>query len=98
MKRNRNYDRTFKERAVQLSYERSSVKDLAEELGIHPDRIYSWRKEFATYGKASFSGHGKERLTDEQRELKEVRKQLKRRELELEILKKAIAVFSKIEE
>ena len=81
-----------------MSYERSSVKDLAEELGIHPDRIYSWRKEFATYGKASFSGHGKERLTDEQRELKEVRKQLKRRELELEILKKAIAVFSKIEE
>ncbi|MFI3286135.1 MAG: transposase [Rikenellaceae bacterium] len=98
MKRNRNYDRSFKEQAVKLSYERSSVKELAEELGIHPDRIYSWRKEFAIYGNASFSGHGKERLSDEQRELKNIKKQLKRKELELEILKKAIAVFSKIEE
>ena len=30
----RNYDRSFNERAVKLSYERDSVKDLARELGV----------------------------------------------------------------
>lgn len=93
----RKYDRAFKERAVKLSYERSSITDLATELGILPDRIYSWRKEFADYGSASFSGHGVERLSDEGRRVKELEKKLKNTELELEILKKAIAVFSKID-
>ena len=34
-------DWVFKERTVELSYERSSVKDLAKELEISVDRIYS---------------------------------------------------------
>ena len=61
------YDRAFKERAVELSYERSSVKDLAKELGISVDRIYSWRSEIKSYGSSSFQGHGIERLSDDQR-------------------------------
>ena len=93
----RKYDRAFKERAVKLSYERSSITELASELGVLPDRIYSWRKEFADYGSASFAGHGVERLSDEGRRVKELEKSLKNTELELEILKKAIAVFSKID-
>lgn len=97
MNTRRKYDRSFKERAVKLSYERSSITELASELGILPDRIYSWRKEFADYGSASFLGHGVERLSDEGRQVKELEKKLKNTELELEILKKAIAVFSKID-
>ena len=91
------YDRSFKERAVELSYERSSVKELAKELGVSVDRIYSWRSEIKSYGSASFQGHGVERLNDHQRRVKELEKQLRTRELELEILKKAIAIFSKLE-
>lgn len=97
MNTKRKYDRSFKERAVKLSYERSSITELASELGISPDRIYSWRSEFAKYGEVSFSGHGIERLSDEARRVKELEKKLKNAELELEILKKAIAVFSKID-
>ena len=41
----RHYDRSFKERAVQLSYERNNIKDLAVELGITAERIYKWRQE-----------------------------------------------------
>ena len=97
MNTKRKYDRSFKERAVKMSYERTSVVELASELGISPDRIYSWRTEFAKYGDASFSGHGVERLSDDARRVKELEKQLRTKELELEILKKAIAVFSKID-
>jgi transposase len=93
----RNYDRAFKDRAVKLSHQRTDFKELADELGISRDRLYKWRSEFARHGDASFPGHGVERLSDEVRQVKELQKKLRNTELELEILKKAIAVFSKID-
>ena len=93
----RKYDRSFKERAVKLSYERDSVRGLASELGVSAERLYKWRAEYAQHGESSFQGHGVERLSDEGKELKEVQKKLRNAEMELEILKKAIAVFSKID-
>ncbi|MEG1693583.1 MAG: transposase [Bacteroidales bacterium] len=75
------YDKSFKERAVKLSYERSSALQAAKELGISDSSLGKWRKDFETYGKNSFPGHGNERLTDEQRRIKE--------------LEKAIAFFSR---
>ena len=39
MNTKRKYDRTFKERAVKLSYGRNSVVELGSGLGISPDRI-----------------------------------------------------------
>jgi transposase len=89
----RSYDRAFKERAVKLSHQRADLKELADELGISRDRLYKWRSEFARHGEASFPDHGIERLSDEGRQVKKRRNT----ELELEILKKAIAVFSKID-
>lgn len=35
----RQYDRSFKERAVKLSYERNNIKELAQELGVTSERI-----------------------------------------------------------
>ncbi len=93
----KNYDRAFKERAVKLSHERENVRALAAELGISSDRLYKWRSEFAKHGDASFQGYGVERLSEEGKRVKELEKKLRNTELELEILKKAIAVFSKID-
>ena len=93
----KSYDRTFKERAVKLSHQRDNIKDLAKELGVSRERIYKWRAEFARHGEASFQGHGVERLSEEGKRIKDLEKQLRNKELELEILKKAIAVFSKID-
>jgi len=39
------YDRAFKEKAVQLSYERHNLSELARELGITAPQLYKWRKE-----------------------------------------------------
>jgi len=46
-------------------------------------------------GGAAFSGQGKEVLTDEKRRIKELEKKLRDAETERDILKKALAVFSK---
>jgi transposase len=36
------YDRVFKEKAVQLSYERHKISELARELGITAPQLYKW--------------------------------------------------------
>ncbi|MFR9546788.1 MAG: transposase [Rikenellaceae bacterium] len=89
------YDKHFKERAVKLSYDRGSVLQAAKELGISDSSLGKWRKDYEMYGDNSFPGKGNERLTDEQRRIKELEKELRDRELDLEILKKAIAFFSR---
>jgi transposase-like protein len=42
----------------------------------------------------AFSGRGNPALTDEQRRIRELEKKLKNAELERDILKKALAIFS----
>lgn len=88
------YSREFKENAVKLSYERSNISDLARELGIRPNFLYRWREEAQVKGKESFPGNGKQSVSPEHEELLELRKQLKRKDMELEILKKAVGIIS----
>ena len=90
-----NYDKSFKERAVKLSYQRGSLLSAAKELGISYSTLGKWRKDYEKYGNNSFPGRGNERLTDDQRRIKELEKQLKDKELDLEILKKAVGFFSR---
>ena len=89
------YEKSFKERAVKLSYQRGNIHIIAKELGISSGTLGKWRKDYESYGSNSFPGKGKERLTDEQRKIKELEKQLLDKELDLDILKKAIAFFSR---
>ena len=88
------YDKAFKEKAVQLSYERTNVSELARELGVTPPQLYKWRKEYEEFGEGSFPGKGNLKLTPEQEKIHELEKRLKDAELERDILKKAIGIFS----
>jgi len=85
------YSKEFKEQAVRLSHQRENIKELADELGIKVERLYKWRKwsnpSPATVVKAS--------LSEETIEVKKLRKALREKELELEILKKAVHIFSR---
>jgi len=95
-KTRRNYDQTFKLEVVKRSMGETSLKALAEELGINEGLISRWRKKFIDVGEElSFPGKGNEALTDEQKEIKRLEAALKDKELELEILKKAISIFSR---
>ena len=89
------YDASFKEQAVQLSYDRTNVSELARELGITAPQLYKWRKEFETFGEGSFPGKGNLKQTPEQAKIHKLEKKLRDAELERDILKKAIGIFSK---
>ncbi|WP_343023686.1 IS3 family transposase [Flavobacterium sp. PL12] len=82
------YDKAFKEKAVQLSYERINVSELARELGVTAPQLYKWRKEYEEFGEGSFPGKGNLKLTPEQEKIHELEKRLKDAELERDILKK----------
>ncbi len=90
----RNYSKEYKQKAVELSNVRGNVQEIARELGIPADFIYRWRKEQSLNPTLAFSGNGKKQLTDEQRELEKLRKELADVRMERDILKKAVSIFS----
>jgi putative transposase len=90
------YERTFKENAVKLSYERDKrqIANVARELGIAPDYLYKWRKDFQKFGAGSFSGSGHPLLTPEQKIIRNLEKKVKDSKQTLEILKKGTPYVS----
>ena len=89
------YDEAFKRQDVELSKNRKNLSELARELGIKPQLLYNWRKEFDKFSEGSFPGNGNLKLTPEQEKIRDLEKKLREVELEHEILKKAVAIFSK---
>jgi len=90
--RKRYYSNEFKQEAVRLSNQRDNIKELADELGISVERIYKWRSVNRS------TGNLKTRSTnppEDSSEVKRLKKELKNSQLELEILKKAVHIFSK---
>ena len=74
---------------------RDNISELARELGIKVTLLYKWRKENEEFGEGSFPGKGNFKLTPEQEKIQELEKKLKDAEIERNILKKAIGIFSK---
>ncbi|HMT53927.1 MAG TPA: transposase [Saprospiraceae bacterium] len=70
------------------------IDELSKRYSLHPNTIYKWRKEYTTYESNAFPGHGNRLLTDSEKEIYELKKQLRVSELEKEILKKALGIFS----
>jgi len=91
MKR-RVYSQALKDEAVRLSYQRDNVKELADELGIQVQRLYKWRKT----AKNSVALKTKPIIEHQDNsEVKRLKKALKEKELELEILRKSVHIISK---
>lgn len=89
------YDESFKRHSVELAKDRNNKSELARELGIGVTLLYKWCKEAEEFGASSFPGNGNLKLTPEQERIRDLEKKLATVELEHEILKKAIAIFSK---
>lgn len=90
----RQYDRDFKLEAVRLVTEGGrKIPDVARDLGIPQNRIYSWREQFLKDKESSFPGSG--HLKPEDEELRRLRRELEDVKEERDILKKALAVFSR---
>ena len=90
------YDKEFKRSAINLCQEEGkTVPIVAKALGIHPSSLYHWLKEDRNKGELAFPGHGNEALSPEQKHIRELEEKLKDVELERDILKKAVGIFSK---
>jgi len=95
MKKRRTFDREFKQMVVELSKNRDDIVELALEMDIRPDLIYRWRRLAEVHKEGSFPGHGNQILTEEQKEIVRLKKELRDAQLERDILKKAVSIFSK---
>jgi transposase len=91
----RKFDREFKLKIVELSYSSQNIKDLAIEYDVRPELIYRWRSEFATFEGVSFPGNGNKKMTVEDSEIAQLKKDLADTRMERDILKKAVGIFSK---
>lgn len=94
MKNPRKYDREFKLNAVKLYREgNKGLGKLADELEIPMSTLAQWVKQFKEHGNESFPGSGSLMPCNE--ELYRLRKELADIKQQRDILKKAVAIFSK---
>ena len=86
----RRFDRDFKISAVKMVTEGGhKASEVARSLGIEANQLYLWKKKFGDQGEKAFVGKG--HLT----ELAALRRKLREVEMERDILKKAVGIFSK---
>lgn len=86
------YSLEFKLKAVELSNERGSLVNVANELNVSTDNIKRWKKEF---NKGKLTNKSVPIKSPEEQELIRLRKELADIKLERDILKKAVGIFSK---
>ena len=70
------------------------IDQVAAQYKIHVNSIYKWRQEYMRHDESCFPGQGNKILSAEQREIELLKRQLREAELEKEILKKALGIFS----
>jgi transposase len=90
----RKYDREFKLEAVRLVTQGGRpVVEVARDLGIHENLLYNWRRKYLDDTIHAFPGKGHLKPADE--EMRRLKKELIDVKEERDILKKALAIFSK---
>ena len=88
------YTREFKLEAIQLlETSGRSASQLERDLDIGRGSLWRWKREFVADGEDAFPGHG--RLTPEQDRLRQLEREIEVLRQERDILKKAIAIFSR---
>ena len=88
---NTKYDEEFKRNAVRLVESGQSAAQVARDLGLQANQVYAWRKRYGS----TPSVHGN--AAHNQDEVTQLRAELERTKMELDILKKAVSIFSRPE-
>ena len=84
------FDKAFKVQAVKMvTEEGQKASEVARSLGIHANVLYNWKRRYSQDGNKAFVGKG--HLT----EMSALRKELRETQMERDILKKAVGIFSK---
>ena len=95
-KKKRQYTQEFKKEAVEYSLSsKKTAETVARDLGISHHNLNRWRTQYRKRGQLAFPGHGKENLTSQEEECRRLKKELIDITQERDILKKALAIFTK---
>lgn len=90
----RSFDKEFKEEVIRLvTTGGRKVSEVARDLDIHPNVIHRWKREYLEGSEDAFPGKG--HMKPEEEELRKIKKTLADVTEERDILKKALAIFSK---
>jgi transposase len=90
MTKRKEYSREFKEEAVRLAQESGNTTETAGNLGLHLSVLRRWKKEAEQAGAKASPGKG--HVQDEG--LRQLQRENQRLKETVEILKKAVGVFS----
>ena len=82
-RRRRKYDEEFKQQAVAMVRSGQSPRSVAEALGISENLVHKWKRAARVLPDAT------------EDEIEELRRRLKQVEMERDILKKALSIFSR---
>jgi transposase len=94
--RRRRFDAQFKMDALRLTRESDrTISDIARDLGIRRELLYKWKREVEADPEDAFPGKG--RMKPDQEKLHHLEQELARVRQERDILKKALAYFSRNE-
>src|SRR5262245_1704613 len=93
MAKRRKYTRAFKVEAVKLVTDKGySVAEAARSLGIHETLLRAWKQALQAQGDQAFPGNGNRTPLEE--EIRQLRAENKRLQMERDIRKKATAFFA----
>ncbi len=85
----RQFDEDFRKNAVKLSYASpKTIREIAEELGIHENLLYNWRRKYT-------EGGDKTKYATLEEENRDLRRELAETKMERDMLKKAAAYFAR---
>ncbi|HQJ66214.1 MAG TPA: transposase [bacterium] len=87
------YDSDFKIGTIRLILNGKPIAEVASDLDLNPSMLARWKREYLKDQAASFPGKGKLRPEDEK--IRQLERQLRDVTEERDILKKAVAIFSK---
>jgi transposase-like protein len=94
MRNQRKYDKEFRMNAVKHYESRGkSIDAVSKDLGIPSSTLYGWVQEYKEHGEQSFPGSGHIKPCNE--EYYRLKKELDDVKMERDILKKAVAIFSR---
>ena len=88
------YSKAFKLMIVDLLESGQSARTISEEYELNDSMIRRWKREHLG-NKESFTGKGNISLTAEEKEIRRLQKELREMQMERDILKKAVSIFSK---
>ena len=95
-KTRKQYTKEQKLEIIKLSYEEGqSIANIALRFNVSSNTIYNWRNQFKKHQEDAFPGNGIKIMSKSEREIENLKKQLREAQLERDILKKAIGIFSK---